>query len=156
MVQNYNKNNHQKNNKSFGQNRGPLTLPQGYLANGYYTDSEKEKLNPDYVVIYAKTIASLIEQEGNNKANKRTQIRKYYDYCIRIKDKMQHKKNDFSYVEADFAALLAKVSYAKSRSTVSNIFVDFIKDNINVVQDAKDFRAFIKHFEAIIAFMKKD
>lgn len=152
MAKNFN----DSNNRSNGNRGETVGLPEKYLESGYYTDVEKKKMNPDYIVVYAKNIARSLEKEGGNMKNKRTQIRKYYDYCIRVRDKLSRAGNDFSYVEADFAELLPKVSYAKSRSTVTDLFVEFIDKNINAVKDAKDYRAFLKHFESIVAFMKKD
>lgn len=149
-----NGNNTYKNNDNI-----PITLPDGYLINGYFTDANKEKRDKDYIIKYAKQIADSLEKEGKGGGglkNKRTQIRKYYDYSIRVRDKLQSKNDDISYIEADIAQLRSTVAYAKSRGVVSAIFEKFITKNVEKITDAKDYYAFMKHFEAIVAFMKKD
>ena len=138
-----------------GNTKFSVTLPEGYLQNGYFTDADKEKRNKDYIVAYAEQIAKGLEVEGRGVKNNRTQIRKYYDYGLRIGDKLQVKNNDFSYIEADVAQLVSTVVYAKSRGVVTDIFEKFLKKNVNSIEDAKDYRAFMKHFEAVIAYMKK-
>lgn len=130
-------------------------LPDGYLIGGYYTDPEKEKLKKEYIVAYPRQIADALERDGKREANKRTQIRKYYEYLLRVRDKLNLKDGDFEAIEADLAELFPKATYAQTRQVVSGLFVDFIRENLEAVQDARDLRAFVKHFEAVIAFMKK-
>ena len=69
---------------------------------------------------------------------------------------MHMKDNDYSTVEADLEALVPYVSYANKRKLVSTLFQTYIKKNVESVHDEKDMRAFVKHFEALIAFTKKD
>jgi len=118
-------------------------------------DAEKEKRNKDYIIKYAKQIANCLEREGNGQKNNRSQIRKYFDYALRVRDKLLSKDNDFSYVEADIAQFESTVAYAKGRGVVTDIFEKFVTNNIEKISDAKDYYAFIKHFEAVVAFMKK-
>ncbi len=131
-------------------------LPDGYLAGGYYSDARKEKLKKEYIIDLPKKIAKELEYDGGRDANKRTQIRKFYEYLLRVELKMQLKENDYSMVEADLAALVPYVSYAGKRRLVSRIFQQFIEKNVNAVHDANDLRAFAKHFEALVAFTKKE
>ena len=133
----------------------PQDLPKGYLDGGYYRDEEKENLNPDYIITYAKNIAEALEAEGGNECNKRTQIRKFYEYLLRVRDKMDQKNGKFEYVEAELMELQPKANYACSRKVVSAIYVKFIEKNLEHVKDASDMWAFVKHFEAVIAYMKK-
>ena len=144
-----------RNNQYSNANNLQVTLPNGYLENGYYVDPEKEKRNKDYIIKYAKQIASCLEREGNGQKNNRSQIRKYFDYALRVRDKLLSKDNDFSYVEADIAQFESTVAYAKGRGVVTDIFEKFVTNNIEKINDAKDYYAFIKHFEAVVAFMKK-
>lgn len=130
-------------------------LKDGYLQNGYYVDEEKEKRNKDYIIKFAKEIAKSLEDEGKGQKNNSSQIRKFYDYCLRVQAKLQSKNNDYSYIEADVARLRPTVAYAKGRGVVTKCLEDFINANIEKINDAKDYYAFMKHFEAVIAFMKK-
>lgn len=142
----------QKNKKNYVQ----PTLPEGYLDGGYYIDPEKEKLKKEYITIYPEKIAKALEYDGVKDANKRSQIRKFYEYLLRVDKKMHLKDNDYSMVEADLAALVPYVSYASKRKLVSALFQTYIKKNVESVHDEKDMRAFVKHFEALVAFTKKD
>lgn len=123
---------------------------------GFYTDPEKEKLDPDFVLLYAKAIAANLDIEGRGDTNKRTQIRKYYDYLKRVEQMLYRRGMDYSYVKADVDILHSKVKYAKDRKVVSDQFVSFFGCTLPQLKDAKDFKAFMKHFEAVIAYMKKD
>lgn len=140
-----------------GNNRNePLTLPTGYLQGGYYNDTEKLKLKKEYIVDYPKDIANLLERDGGRDTNKRSQIRRFYEYLLRVESKMNLPNNDFSSIEADFMELVPHVTYAGQRRVVSKMFIEFIEKNAAAVHDEKDVRAFVKHFEAVIAFTKKD
>ena len=148
--------NKQGNQNRYNQNKESISLPEGYLKEGYFTDvNNKEKRDSKYIVEYAKSIAAALEAEGKGQKNNSSQIRKYYDYGLRVQDKLQSKKNDFTYVEADIAQFVSTVSYAKSRGVVTKLFEEFLVKNVDKIEDEKDYYAFMKHFEAVIAFMKK-
>lgn len=144
--------------KNAYKNQEPVKLPERYLESGYYVDKSETKLkvNPLYIIDYPIEIKNLMEKEGGKDKNKQSQIRKYYDYCLRIDQKLNHFKRDYSFVEADVKDLIPKVTYARNRNVVSDVFVKFIEKNVNSIKDEKDYYAFIKHFEAIVAFMKKE
>lgn len=141
-------------NKNFN-NKKPLPkLPEGYLNGGYYKDKEKSNMKEDYVVKFSKQIAECLSSEGREK-NKSTQLRKYYDYTIRIKNSLRYE-NNFDKVLPEIKRLSYFSEYAKTRGKVSNLFVDFINKNVEAINDTKDFLAFSIHFEAIIAYLPKD
>lgn len=149
------------NNKGAGygntgsvENRNPFP-PAGYLENGYYEDSEKQIRRKEYILSYARDIAQTLELDGGNNKNKRSQIRKFYDYCVRVRQKLD-TKGSFSYVEADLANLDPMASQQKNRNVVSDSFYRFVNMNVKAVKDEQDFRAFVLHFQSIVAYMKKD
>ena len=131
----------------------PKKLPEGYLEGGYFERKDgKSVLKRDYILGYPTQIAELMVERDRN-MNKSSQIRKYYDYCIRIRD-MLHAGKDFGEVEAEFCRLSNFVAYAESRNLVSRLFVRFIDRNIEAVHGKEDFFAFVKHFEAVVAHLK--
>ncbi|MFG6395001.1 MAG: type III-A CRISPR-associated protein Csm2 [Lachnospiraceae bacterium] len=142
----------QKNKKNYVQ----PALPEGYLEGGYYSDPEKEKLKKEYITRYPENIAKSLEHDSSKEVNKRSQIRKFYEYLLRVERKMQLKGNDYSMAEADLEALVPYVSYANKRKLVSALFQTYIKKNVESVHDEKDMKAFVKHFEALVAFTKRD
>lgn len=149
------------NNSYQGGNRGNMGrgygapqphLPDGYLTQGYYEiKNDKKFLRSEYIVDFPERIAKDLEDRSKNKSS---QIRKFYDYCVRLDGTM--KRKSFNEVEADFKRLIPFVKYACTRNRVSQLFVDFIERNVLKVKDKHDFRAFLKHFEALIAYLPKD
>lgn len=129
-------------------------LPEGYLSGGYFEPGqagEKPALRREYIVGYPEEIARNLE---DRELNKSAQLRKFYDYAIRIRD-MLGRGFSFREVQSDFCRLLVFADYARSRNRVSQLFVDFTKRNVDAVHDKQDFYAFLKHFEAVIAHLKK-
>lgn len=137
-------------------------LPEGYLSDGYYKIVDGEKaLRPEYIVEYSKEIAKKLskrEEWDGKSQNKRSQIRKFYEYVLGIQELLQRKNNNFRAVEAELKRLLPRVYYARNRSTstVSELFVNFIEENIRAVHNPEDLKAFAKHFESIIAYLPKE
>lgn len=130
------------------------TLPQGYLAGGYFKPVEKGErpaLRREFIIEYPKDIAKALEDREKNKS---TQLRRFYDYCIRIRD-MLDRGQSFPEVEGDFCRLAAFAKYAESRGKVSGLFVEFIQKNVDSIHSKDEFYAFVKHFEAVIAYVKK-
>ena len=129
-------------------------LPEGYLSGGYFEPGqvgEKPALRREYIVGYPEEIARNLE---DRELNKSAQLRKFYDYAIRIRD-MLGRGMSFREVQSDFCRLLVFADYARSRNRVSQLFVDFTQRNVDAVQSEQDFYAFLKHFEAVIAHLKK-
>lgn len=137
-----------------GYSQKPIGLPRDYLKGGYFepaADRGRAVLRREYIVGYPAEIASSLADREKNKS---TQLRKFYDYCIRIRD-MLDRGQSFQEVESDFCRLAAFAKYAESRGRVSSLFVDFIQKNVGAVHSKEEFYAFLKHFEAVIAYIKK-
>ncbi|MCD7882600.1 MAG: type III-A CRISPR-associated protein Csm2 [Lachnospiraceae bacterium] len=157
----FNQNNKRFNQAGYGGNQqSRASLPAGYLAGEYYDVVQGEKvLKKDYIVKYPEEIARALsdrEESKNNKRNKRSQIRKFYDYTLRINDLLVRKAGNFALVEGELNRLIPFVKYAGSRDTVSDLFVSFIVKNISMIKNADDMRAFVKHFEALVAYLPKE
>lgn len=135
-------------------------LPKGYLEGGYYKDKDDKKvLKKEYIVQYPSAIASTLSgkvDSDNGKKNKRSQIRKFYEYSLQIKELLQRKGGDFDLVEAELKRLIPYVKYAESRGTVSSLYADFIQKNVNTIHNVDDLNAFVKHFEAVVAYLPKE
>jgi CRISPR-associated protein Csm2 len=136
-------------------------LPKGYLSGGYYETVGGEKaLRPEYIVEHSKEIADKLskreEWDGKSPQNKRSQIRKFYEYVLGIQELLQRKNNNFQVVEAELQRLIPFVNYARSRGTVSELFENFIEKNIRAVHNPEDLKALAKHFESIVAYLPKE
>lgn len=160
------------NNKNYGDRQGggkegynnnyqKGQLPQSYLSGGYFeTVGGERALRSEYIVEYSREIAKKLssrdEWDSNSPQNKRSQIRKFYEYVLGIQGLLQRKNNNFQVVEAELQRLIPFVNYARSRSTVSELFENFIEENIRAVHNQEDLKAFAKHFESIVAYLPKE
>lgn len=129
-------------------------LPEGYLQGGYFAPAEtggRPVLRREYIIGYPEQIAKALDDRDKNKSS---QLRKFYDYCIRIRDALNQGQS-FQALEGDFCRLTGFVKYAEGRGRVTPLFVDFIQKNVEAVHSKEEFGAFIKHFEAVIAYIKK-
>lgn len=133
--------------------REEFRLSEGYLKNGYFNDTPTGKaIKTSLMMKTARDIA-----EGLYSAwpqIKKSQLRKYYDYCKNLQAKMEFKKVGFEVIQPGFAKLLGHATNASNKSPklVPRLFVDFVERNINTVKDADDFNAFVEHFEMIVAY----
>lgn len=154
-MANYFNNNQRRDNKS--QEKEP-SFSEEYLKNGYYSMVDGEQVMHVGLVTYkAKEIADDLNCRVNKKdgLNKRSQIRKFYEYVISI-ESLVKRKGRFDVYEADLKKLIASAVYAKTRKVVSQYFVDFINSNLDKVKSEKDLFAFSKHFEAVVAYLPKE
>lgn len=154
---NYNsQRNKQYNNgyPSSGGRSGNQSLPEGYLVRGYYEDAEKKVMRPEYIIKYPKEIVEELKCDRNK--NKSSQLRKYYEFVIRIKDRLRQTNTSYDEMKSEIGRLIPFAEYALTRGKVSDYFQKFISKNVNCIHDEKDFMAFAKHFEAIIANLPKE
>lgn len=147
---------------SMGNGYKKAELPKGYLSGGYFETAGDEKvLKPEYIVKYSREIAGKLDSpeewdKPNSPQNKRSQIRKFYEYVLGIQGLLRRKNNNFEIVEAELNRLVPFVNYARSRGTVSELFRLFIEENLKAVHGAEDLNAFAKHFESIVAYLPKE
>lgn len=118
----------------------------------YHTDEGKKRLNPELVdeqaQDWARKFANL----------KLSQMRRFYDDFKAIERKilggrdLQEQQANF---ERDLALIMmfkAKAVYAEKRKVSPRAFTEFIFNHMASIKDLRDFQAFIKVFEAVVAF----
>ena len=131
-------------------------LPKEYLEgliDGYYKKVNGEDcLKPEFIVKYPKEIAKGLEDDYKNKLS---QIWKFYDHTRKIQDSLKQKVKSFEAIEAELNMLKPAATYAANRGTVTYFFKDFIEENVSQIKDMKDLEAFIKHFQALIAYLPR-
>jgi CRISPR-associated protein Csm2 len=135
-------------------NRQARELPKP--NNVRYFD-DKGRLDPDLMDKEAAETAQALKHV------KTTQLRRFYDDVNNLQRRLGAEKahgvseNDaFEALRADFKMLKAKATYAHGRSdqTFPQAFLQFVYDHVHSVKTARDFRAFCKHFQAVVAFHK--
>lgn len=128
-------------------------LYQKALDDGYFRQIDgKRSLKPEFIVKYPKEIAKQLEDSQRNKLS---QIWKFYDYTRRTQDGLCQSENALEISRAELNELLPQVNYAKERNTVTQQFKDFIDFNIMRINSREDLQAFIKHFQAVIAYLPR-
>jgi CRISPR-associated protein Csm2 len=118
---------------------------------------EKEKIvNPALFSDQAESLAKKIAQDHENskgkKANKRTQLRKFYDEVLRLE--MEARRQKWETVLPLLHMIIAKAAYARGRDLVSDDFVHFIRSSIKQVKRHEDLEIFSNFFEAFMGFYR--
>jgi CRISPR-associated protein Csm2 len=123
----------------------------------YFTDTDKKNLDPALIDEQALAWAkSFVEQTSN--PLKSTQMRRFYDEFKAIERKVlrgrgtQEQEANFDRDRALIMMFKAKAVYAEKRRVSPRTFTEFIFNHMASINDLKDFQAFIKVFEAVVAY----
>jgi CRISPR-associated protein Csm2 len=95
----------------------------------------------------------------NGKANKPTQLRKFYDEVLRFDGMLkslpsEKQKDEFEKLLPYLKMLNAKAAYAMGRDLVTREFKDFIFQSLKQIHTKDDFDIFAGLFEAFMGFYK--
>ncbi|MBI5745586.1 MAG: type III-A CRISPR-associated protein Csm2 [Nitrospirae bacterium] len=120
----------------------------------FWKDKNKRLLDPELFSTKAEELAMVVYKEQSNKANKPTQIRKFYDEVLRFDGILKTKPSEFENILPYLKMLNAKAAYAMGRDLVSKGFKDFISLSLNHIKDKDDFDAFAGLFEAFMGYYK--
>lgn len=128
------------------------TLPSDYeneINQGYF-DSEG-CLKENMIIQFPQMLARLFTID--QKINKPTQVRKYYDHCKYLEGIFKTRK-DFNHIKPELLQLIPLTNNAVSKGHISNSFRDFIEININqAVFSEKNFiDGFLPHFQSLIGY----
>lgn len=87
------------------------------------------------------------------------QLRKFYNEFKGLEKKLQFRAKTPDIEEAAFKGILplvkmvkSKVAYAKGGNKVPSTFADWLNVNVDAINSARDFKAFLLHFEAVVGF----
>lgn len=114
--------------------------------------------------------APLLEQEAESVAKslqqmKASQLRRFYDDVVSLRRRLdlesepgtESRDRTFDTLRAEFKMLKAKAVYANGRDrgrTFPDEMLQFVIDHVSAVKTARDFEAFCRHFQAVVAFHK--
>jgi len=128
------------------------------MAVVFYKDPAKRLIEPTLFSDQAEKLAKSVadsgkDQRGNLRKNKRSQIRKFYDEVLRLKNEAENEawENIHPYVNM----LNAKAAYALGRDYITNDFLTFIKGAVEQVRSREDLDVFSSLFEAFMGFYKQ-
>jgi CRISPR-associated protein Csm2 len=120
---------------------------------------EARELDPALFFQKAEQLAKDIDMEGRDnqgrdKWNKSTQLRRFYDELFRLNSQAQAKKDEWGMIKPRVHMIVAKAAYAKGRELVTDTFVALIRDGISQVDTREDLQVFTNFFESFMGFYK--
>jgi CRISPR-associated protein Csm2 len=93
---------------------------------------------------------------GKDKDNKITQLRRFYNDILTIKNKIEYSKDpelEFQKELPYIKMIAAKANYACQRDNITMFLNEFIKHNVlNLITTNQDYNIFCTLFESIIAY----
>lgn len=119
----------------------------------FWADRDKGILDPK---IFSEEARKLSRTLANQKGNKRTQIRKFYDEVLRLDQDARKAPEKWNAILARLHLLIPKAAYAQGRELVSPDFVSFIQHSVSQTQSPQDLAVFANLFEAFMGFYKLD
>lgn len=122
-----------------------------------WKDKSKKLIDPELFSAKAEALAKEIykeQQESRGKANKPTQIRKFYDEVIRFDSMIKTNPSEFEHILPYLKMLNAKAAYAMGRDLISKGFKDFISYSLGQIHTKEDFAVFADLFEAFMGYYK--
>ncbi|MBF0348694.1 MAG: type III-A CRISPR-associated protein Csm2 [Magnetococcales bacterium] len=111
-----------------------------------------DPLDPDLFDSVAKKVAESLNNEKNNKP---TQLRRFYDEICLWAEKVAVDEGRFDEYIPFIRMMNAKAAYAKGRDLVDDKFVKLMNHCLGQVKDAKSMGRFKLFMEAVMGFYKE-
>lgn len=118
----------------------------------FYKNKENRTIRPELFSTDAEKLAKDLVDE---KRNKRTQIRKFYDEVVRLNTQSRSDPKDWENIYPYLNMLIAKAVYAEGRNLVTHHFVSFIRESVGQVKAPEDLDVFSTLFESFMGFYRK-
>lgn len=116
----------------------------------------RKELLDEEARLEAEKFVPLVNGKPEKSAIKNAQLRRFFGEFKGFQRKLEQKQGE---VDEHFKSILpmikminAKVTYARARSVVPPAFEIWMKKHVAAIESARDFQAFLLHFEAIIGF----
>lgn len=124
----------------------------------FWKDRDRQIIDPQLfssrAEAFAREIADDNRQSKSHKANKYTQLRKFYDEIVSLNMQAKSSPSGWENILPLVHMVAAKAAYASGRELISKNFLTFIKDSVNQVEEPKDLDVFNAFFESFIGFYK--
>jgi len=117
-----------------------------------WKDKEKNIIDPTLFSTKAEELSRRLSQD--NKKDKRTQLRKFYDEVTRLNMLAKTNPESWDNVLPFVHMVTAKAAYAKGRDLISDDFLEFVKTGIDQIEKPSDLNVFASFFEAFLGFYK--
>jgi CRISPR-associated protein Csm2 len=135
-----------------GNNSGEADLPDHYLQGGYFEEKNgKNYMKEEIFISWARDVSSALKKAGLKSAA----IRRFFSK-LRATEHKYKTTNDFDLAREGIYAFVRDVSYSENRGVTPVLFSRFIEANVQLAKkDAEHFRAFIEHFQSVVAFFRE-
>ncbi len=152
-MSNYDRNYNRGSNRSPNNHGGPkMAFPEiAEILNQptkltWFTDDNKQELRRDVLGKEAEGRAIALHNV------KKTQIRRFYAPVVALRQRLQadDKISDIE-IQAQMQFMRASAAYAGAREQPIEL-VQFMSDAANSVATRRDFDAFARHFECVVAY----
>jgi len=123
----------------------------------FYKDKERKTINPKLFSALAEDWARDVHTAGERArdANKRSQLRKFYNEVLRLNGLVRNNPADWENIMPYVSMLIAKSVYAQGRNKVTPEFVKMLKDGVNQIQTKEDLEIFVNFFEAFMGYYRQ-
>ena len=126
----------------------------------YFDDTGKnirpELLNEEAQKAAEKFIPHYNGRPDERNAIKNSQLRRFFNEFKGLERQLNQRLGDeeeaFRGIKPLVKMANAKVVYAEARKVVPKSFVSWLQTHVQAIETAKDFRAFLLHFEAVVGF----
>lgn len=137
----------------------------------FWKSKDSRLVDPTLFSERAENLALKLEEAGRRKrkdgsfalnkdgqfiydANKRTQVRKFYDEVHRLNDMAKKESQKWEIILPMLHMLVAKAAYAEGRNLTSPHFTSFLKASVGQISDMDDLNVFANFFEAFMGFYR--
>jgi CRISPR-associated protein Csm2 len=127
-----------------------------------YFDESGENIRPELLNEEARSAAEKFIVIGRNgkpqeaDSIKNSQLRRFFNEFKSLERRLDQLPGDpeveFLRVKPMVKMANAKVEYAKARKVVPQTSVKWLQGHVKAIDTAKDFKAFLLHFEAVVGF----
>ncbi|MDT8405447.1 type III-A CRISPR-associated protein Csm2 [Sulfuriflexus sp.] len=126
-----------------------------------YFDDTGKHIRPELLNEEAlKAAEQFVELNANgrptNEAIKSSQLRRFFNEFKSLERQFEQQQGDvddaFKSIKPLIKMANAKVVYAQARKVVPQAFVTWLQKHVQAIETARDFKAFLLHFEAVVGF----
>lgn len=119
-----------------------------------------DAINPELVTTLAqewanKFVPRQVAGQRNQRPINSAQLRRFYGDVKNLEmrwENSQDKEKTFREILPMIKLLKAKAAYANKRALVPESFKSWIWENVDMINEMKDFKAFLLFFEAVVGF----
>jgi len=131
--------------------RNISSLRAGYLADGYFEiKNGKNYIKEDVFIKWPQDISADLRNAGLSP----NAIRNFFNKLRAVEHNYKVTK-DFDKTRQDIYSFCRDVKYTENRGVTPELFTKFIDANIDLAKkDPEHFKAFIEHFQSVIAYFK--